>query len=426
MGSQFRKVKISQSIVDAAKPEAQRYVLADAAIPGFWVVVMPTGRKTFAFRYRVGGGRGGTVREPKIGDASAMRAEKARKIAEEWHATVKLGGDPSAERQAQRVAPVMNDLFRRYLADHAKPHKRASSVAEDERLIALYLAAWFGRRKVVEVSRADVDKFHKSLAEKPYRANRCIALLSKGFNLAEIWGWRSDGSNPCRHVKKFAEEKRQRYLSAEELGRLGETLRIAERDGFLELPTKPALRMNPERVAIGPSPIAAIRLLVLTGARKSEILSLKWSDINTAAQAATIADAKEMRTVKGKAVGQKSLVLSPQTLDVLGKLKRLEGCPYVIPGRKPGASLVNLKDPWLAIREHAGLDDVRVHDLRHSFASVGAANGTSLPIIGALLGHSQPSTTARYAHLHADPLQAAATTIGEEISAAMGGARNHE
>lgn len=118
---EHNKVKISQSVVEAAKPEAKRYVLADTAIPGFWVVVLPTGSKTYAFRYRVGGGRGGSVREPKIGDATAMRVEEARKIAEEWHATVKLGGDPSAQRQAQRIAPLMHDLFESYMTDHARP-----------------------------------------------------------------------------------------------------------------------------------------------------------------------------------------------------------------------------------------------------------------------------------------------------------------
>jgi integrase len=361
------------------------------------------------------------VREPKIGDAKAMKAEKARKIAGDWHADVAKGKDPSGERHAQRTSPSMTELFMRYMNDHARPHKRASSVAEDEALIALYLANAFGRRKVTEVTRADVDRFHKALASKPYRANRCLALLSKAFNLAEVWGWRPDGSNPCRHVKKFAEAKRQRFLSADELLRLGDVLRHAEHDGYLDLPAKPEKRGVPARVPISRWPIAAVRLLVLTGARKSEILSLRWDKIDLAAATAQVSP-KEAKTVKGAAAEFKTLHLPPEAVEILASLPRSDNNAHVIQGGRPGAALVNLKDPWRAIREVAGLDSVRLHDLRHTFASTAAAANASLPIIGALLGHSQPNTTARYAHLYADPLQAAAANIGGRIAAAMGDA----
>jgi integrase len=419
MPSRYRKTKITQSAVNGAKPEATRYILTDVTIPGFWLVVEPGGRKTFKLRYRVGGGRGGTVREPKIGDATAMKAEKARKIAEDWHADVAKGKDPGGERQAQRASPSMTDLFNRYMTDHALPHKRTSSVAEDERMIALYLADAFGRCKVIEVTRADVHRFHKALASKPYRANRCLALLSKAFNLAEVWGWRPDGSNPCRHVKKFAEAKRQRFLDTGELMRLGEVLRLAEHDGYLELPAKAEKRGAPERVPISRSSIAAVRLLILTGARKSEILTLRWDKIDMTAATALVSP-KEAKTVKGVAAEHKTLHLPPAAMEILATLPRSNDNAHVIQGGKPGAALVNLKDPWLAIREAAGLNGVRLHDLRHTFASAAAACNASLAIIGALLGHSQPSTTARYAHLHVDPLQAAAASVGERIAAAMG------
>lgn len=421
MSSRYRKVKLTQSVVTAAKPEAVRYILTDTRIPGFWLAVEPSGRKTFKLRYRVGGGRGGIVREPKIGDASAMRAEKARSIAAEWSAEVAMGGDPGGNRQAQREAPAMSELFARYMSDHARPHKRASSVAEDERLIALHLVGPFGRRKVAQVTRADVDRFHKGLADRPYLANRCLAVLSKSFALAEIWAWRADGTNPCRLVKRFTEEKRSRFLGADELGRLGAALRVAERDGFLTLSERQDIREEPMRVPISRWAIAAVRLLVLTGARKSEILSLRWDRIDMSAGKALVAP-KEAPTVRGKAAGLKTLMLPPPALEVLASLPRSVDNPHAIQGGKPGAALVNIKDPWSAIREVAGLDDVRIHDLRHSFASVGAAGGASLPIIGALLGHTQPQTTARYAHLHSDPLQTAASSIGSRIAADMGDA----
>jgi integrase len=400
-------------VVDVARPEAARYALSDTDIPGFRLLVWPSGRRGFYFRYRVGGGRAATVREPKIGEAPAMKAETARAIAAEWAAQVRLGGDPSGKRQEDREAPTIAELFNRYLSDHARPNKKASSLAEDERLIKDYLKPSFARRKVAEVKRADVDKFHKSLMGKPYLANRALALLSKAFNLAEMWGWRADASNPCRHVKKFAETKRRRFLSPKELARLGEVLRIAERDGALVLPPREGVREKAERVAISPSAVAAVRLLALTGARKGEILGLQGAWVDASSGRAHLPDSKS---------GEKTLILPPAALAVLASLQRVEGNPYVIVGGKPGAPLVNLKDPWLAIREAAGLDDVRIHDLRHSFASVGAAGGASLPIIGALLGHSQPSTTQRYAHLADDPLQAAAADIGAKIWAAMGAA----
>lgn len=419
MPSRYRKTKLTQSVVNTARPEDVRYVLTDQSIPGFWLVVEPNGRKTFKLRYRVGGGRGGTVREPKIGDAKAMKAEKARKIAEDWYADVAKGKDPSGDRQAKRAAPLMAELFERYLRDHARPHKRASSVAEDERLIALYLSSSFGRHKIAEVTRDDIDRFHKGLAAKPYRANRCLALLSKAFNLAEVWGLRTDGSNPCRHVKKFAEAKRQRFLNTDELMRLGEVLRTAERNGYLELPAKPDRRNKPERTPVSRWSIAAIRLLVFTGARKGEILSLRWDKIDMPSATAQVSP-KESKTVSGKAAEWKTVHLSPAALEVLVNLPRSDDNPYVIQGGKSGAALVNIKDPWMAIREAASLEGVRIHDLRHTFASAAAAGGASLPIIGALLGHSQPNTTARYAHLHADPLKATAAAVGGRIAAAMG------
>jgi integrase len=255
-----------------------------------------------------------------------------------------------------------------------------------------------------------VIDFHRGLAAKPYAANRALALLSKAFNLAELWGWREDGSNPCRHIRKYAETKRKRFLSPKELAALGEALARAEADGALTLP--PSAERAEKRVPIAPAAIAAIRLLILTGARKDEIQSLRWDWVDMEGGRLNLPDSK---------TGEKAVPLGAAALAVLSVIPRVEGNPHVIVGGKPGAALVNLKDPWGAIREVAGLEDVRIHDLRHSFASVGAAGGLSLPIIGAILGHTQASTTQRYAHLSDDPLRAAATTIGDRISAAMAG-----
>jgi len=221
-----------------------------------------------------------------------------------------------------------------------------------------------------------------------------LAVLSKLFNWAEQHGHRPDGSNPCRHVEKYREQHRERFLSATELARLGGALRSCESDG-----------------AVTPWTASAVRLLVFTGARLSEILTARWSWVDLDAGTLTLPDSK---------TGRKIIYLSAPALEVLADLPRVEDNPYVVCGRKVGAHLVNLQKPWRAIRSRADLDNVRIHDLRHSFASVAAAGGLSLPLIGAMLGHSQPATTARYAHLAADPVRAASASVAGQIAAAMG------
>lgn len=405
-----RKIKLTQRSVEAAKPGERRYVVSDSEIPGFRLQITPSGKKSFYFAYRVGGGRGATQREPKIGDWPAMKAEKARGIAEDWAAQVRLGGDPGGDRRDARAAPRMSDLFTRYLTDHAEMHKKASSVANDRRLIEKRLIPALGKRKIAEVTRDEIARLHRSLAMTPYEANRMLSLLSKAFNLAEIWGWRPDASNPCRHVRKYREEKRTRFLSETELARLGEVLRRAEMDGFLLLPPRAGKRDTDKRIPISRYAVAATRLLILTGARTGEILGLKWDWIDLEDGIAKLPDSK---------TGEKAIMLPPPALAVLDQLPRIEGNPHVIVGGKLGAALVNLKKPWGAIREAAGLEEVRGHDLRHGFASIGAASGLTLETIGALLGHSQPSTTLRYVHFASNPLKAAASGIGGRIEAAM-------
>jgi integrase len=200
---------------------------------------------------------------------------------------------------------------------------------------------------------------------------------------------RPDGSNPCRHVEKFGERKRERMLSPAELARLGEAL--AAYDG-------------------SPYAVAAVNLLVFTGARLGEVLGLQWEWIDFERGEARLPDSK---------TGAKTLHLPPPARAVLADLPRLDGNPYVIAGAKEGAALVNLEKPWRAIRKAAGLDDVRLHDLRHAFASVAASSGMGLPIIGKMLGHTQAATTARYAHLASDPVKAAAAAVAGKIAAAM-------
>jgi integrase len=248
-----------------------------------------------------------------------------------------------------------------------------------------------GRKKVQDVTRADISRLHHERRDTPYDANRALAVLSKMFTLAEKWGERADGSNPCRHVERYAERKRERMLSADEFGRLADALKTCAKSPYI---------------------VAAIKLLIFTGARLSEILTLEWDWIDFQRGEARLPDSK---------TGAKTLHLPAPAMSVLGDLPRVEGNPYVIVGNVAGARLVNLEKPWRAIRKAAGLDDLRLHDLRHAFASVAASSGMGLPIIGKMLGHTQAATTHRYAHLASDPVKAAAATVAGKIADAMQG-----
>jgi len=401
--------KLTKTIVDTAKPDGRDRFIWDDEIKGFGLRITKTGSKSYVFQYRVGGGRNGTLRRPRIGAHGSLTPAEARSIAKTWALQVAEGGDPGGERTAYRNAPRMTDAFIRYQTEHADVHKKPSSAKEDKRLIRLFLSPEFGSRKVAEVTREQVSAFHRRLAGRPYQANRLLALLSKVFNLCEVWGWRPDGSNPCRHVKKFKEEKRERFLSPAELGRLGEVLRKAER---FELQDSEG-----NRLWVNPSAILAIRLIVLTGARRGEILGLKWSDIDWDRSRALLSDSK---------TGRRDLYLPAPVLKLLAELKPAKGAVFVVPGGRSTQErqaakrpLTNLKDPWKTITAAAGLEGVRIHDLRHSFASVGASSGMGLPIIGKLLGHRETATTARYAHLADDPVKAAADTIGGRVNDAL-------
>ena len=383
--------KLTKRFVEAI-PVGDRDVIEwDSEIRGFGVRVWPTGKRTYFLKYRT---REGRQRKPTIGVHGVdITAEEARDIAHQWRTEARRGGDPVSSRRQAREMPTLAEFAERYLAKHARVYKKPSSLANDERLLVKRILPALGRRKLNEVSREDVARLHRELQSTPYEANRLLALLSKMFNLAEEWGLRPEGSNPCRHIRKFGERKRQRFLGLDELARLGAVITQEEHN-----------RTH------APSVFAAIKLLLFTGCRLSEILTLRWAEVDLERSRLRLADPK---------TGPKVVYLNSAALEVLSNLRPQEGNPYVIPGAKAGRHLVNLEKPWLRLRDQAGLADVRLHDLRHSFASAGAVNGLSLQTLGALLGHTDPATTNGYAHLFADTLRQANELVGQYLSAAL-------
>jgi integrase len=382
---------LTKRFVESRTPAAKDTFYWDEEVSSFGLRVKPSGRRSYIIQYRT---KGRVSRRYTIGPHGVYTVEKAREKARRLLQAVRDGRDPAAEKGNALVAPTVAKLAERYLEEHAEVKKKPSSVRSDKLNLNNHILPELRQRPVAEVTRADIMNLRHKMRAIPGASNRVLALLSKMFNLAERWGWRPDGSNPCRHVERYDEKKMDRFLSIEELRRLGEALVEAARTQ-----------------SVSPPAVAAIRLLVFTGCRVSEILMLEWPHVDEAQKCLRLADSK---------TGAKIVHLNAPALEVLAVIKKRDGNAHVIAGRGSGP-LQNLRRPWLEIRKAAGLDDVRLHDLRHSFASVAVAGGLSLPVIGALLGHTQAATTQRYAHLAADPLKQATEMVGRRIAAAMAG-----
>lgn len=386
-------IKLTKIIVEGFQAVVGKPVtiFRDSEVVGLQVRVYPSGRKTFTLDYRT---RTGQSRTLTLGTFPTLTVAQARELAGGARREVMLGGDPAKARSAQKAAPTVAQLCDRYLSEHVEIHNAHRTAQNVRRIIATRIKPKLGSIKVPELTREDVRKWHVSMKDIPTEANRSLAYFRKALSLAaRDWNMRPD--NPALGITLFKEKKHERFLSEAERGRLGEALAQAETAG-----------------AEWPSAIAAIRLLVFTGCRLSEIMSLRWEYVDW--------DNRCLRLPISK-TGAKVVYLAAPAQEVLHGLVRPPGNPYVIYGSQPGQPFKAIHKVWYRIRAAAKLEDVRIHDLRHSFASVGATGGLSLPLIGKLLGHTQAATTQRYAHLADDPARAAVETIGAVISANMTG-----
>jgi integrase len=409
--------KLTKRTVDALAPRDRPYIAFDDEIKGFGVRVMPSGAKSFCVEYRPhGGGRSVAKKRLTFGRYGAMTVEQARGAALNALARVRLGADPQGEKDGQRAAVTVSGLIDAFAAGHIDIKLKAKT-AEHYNAALERLRAAHGSLKAEALTRAQVAALHTAMAASPFAANRFLATVSKMFSFAEERGLVPERHvNPAGKIQRYQEHRHERFLSNDELARLGDALEQAETTGlaYETDETKPTAKHAPKPEnrlrKLDPYAIAAIRLLVLTGARLREILHAKWNEVDLDRGVIFLGDSK---------TGKKPIYLSSAALQLLSSLPRIDGNEFVIPGERAGAPRTDLKRPWGAIKQAAGLDGMRLHDLRHSFASIGAGASMGLPVIGKLLGHSQAATTHRYAHLDADPLRRAADTIGAMIDAAM-------
>lgn len=372
-------------------PDGGNKIHYDSEVKGFGCRVTAAGQKSFVLNYRTKAGR---ERRYTIGNAAHWTAKAAREEAKSLKLRIDRGEDPQGDLQGTRDAMTVTDLCDRFAEEHFR-HLRPSTERDYRMLIRNRIEKPLGMRPVAEVAYSDIEALHRKIsAEAPYLANRTVALLSKMFTLAVRWKWRAD--NPAKGIQRNQEVKRHRYLSGEELRRL--TVALAAHDDI--------------------QAANIIRLLLLTGARRGEVQAARWDQFDLAAGVWT----KPGATTKQKT--EHRVPLSALARQLLVDLQADAHGPYVFPGSGGTGHRIEIKGDWARLCKAAGIEGVRLHDLRHTFASVLASAGLSLPVIGALLGHSQPATTARYAHLFDDPLRAAtdraaALITGQGDSAAV-------
>jgi integrase len=410
-------VELSKSAVDALEARDKPYIAYDAKLKGFGVRVMPSGAKSWIVEYRPGaGGRGVAKRRLALGATTLLTPAQARGKAKDHLAAARLGDDPAARRSSEREIPSLSAVIRDYLTD-----VEATLAPSTARIYRHYLThhaePQFGARKITSIDNSDYRKLHRSVGQKnPVTANRVVSTLSSMLEFARRAGLVAQDFNPLRGLDRFKEEPKERYLKSDELKRLGAVLREAESTGIpwngAERSSSKHARLPQNRLTVfSPFVTAAIRLLLFTGCRLREILDLQWEHVDFQ---------RGLLFLPSSKTGKKTVILNGPALEILSSLRRLG--PYVIPGNDPNKPRADLHKPWEALTRRANLPGLRLHDLRHSFASVGVAGAFGLPIVGKLLGHATASSTNRYAHLDTDPLRRASNTIGAEIAAAMGDA----
>lgn len=408
---------ITKRLVDATRPAAERVYVWDDELRGFGLLVLPSGVKSFVLQYRTEAGRS---RRMTLGRYGALTPDQARRLAKERLHEVAQGHDPAEDRRELRAAPTVNDLLDRYLSEHVDVHNAETTRREVRRLVDKKIRPALGTLKVAAVTRADVARFHHAEGAAPRSANFCLSILSKAFALAELWRLRPEYSNPARRIERYEEATRERFLSEAELTRLGGALVEAE---TLGLPwsigterSKHAPKAAELRAPASPMAVAALRLLLFTGARRSEILQTRWADVDLAAGTVALPDRK------GGA--RRPHPVSLPVLEIIKGLNKPKGAVYLFPrpsDPKLPMAVEQIESAWQRIRKRAQLEDVRLHDLRHTVGTFASEAGSNAFMIAHLLRHANITITQRYVNPNAEPIRAVSEVVAQRLSAGLAG-----
>lgn len=396
-------VKIGLKLLKSLEPGAADVFLWDDDLPGFGLRIKPSGAVSFILQYRTNQGRS---RRFTIGRRGMMTPDEARGRAAKLLVAVRDGGDPAAERKAELKADDVNALLDRFLLEHVRTRNKPTTAKRVEDLINRLIRPAIGKNKVASLSSADVIKLHRSLAHKPRTANLCLAALSKAFNLAEAWGVRPKHSNPVEGVKRYTEVARDRFLSEAELRAIGAVM--AE----IEAGRQPWQSRMPRAARL--RQVAVIRLLAVTGMRLSEVLTLRWQMIDLDQSLIYLAE----ETTKA---GRRVQPVGKNALAILRAQPVLKGVPWVFP-RENGAGHIApaaIEKLWIKIRDHAGLTDARIHDLRHTVGTFAGQSKANAFMVRDLLGHKTLAMTGRYVGRDRDPVRELSDQVGQRIAEAM-------
>jgi integrase len=414
--------KLTKRFVESVKPAVADQVMFDDDIPGFGLRVLSSGVRSYLVQYR---NKQGRSRRLTLGKHGKITADGARKDALRVFAAVRAGKDPVAERRAFIDAPFVNDLLDRYIAEHVEKRNRPRMRQEVKRLVERHIRPELGRHKVAAITRKDVSKLHHDLGVTPRQANLVLAVCSKAFNLAEMWEMRPNGSNPCTKIERYPETERERFLSADELGRLGGTLRLAETDGLpwnvdpRTAKSKHLAKPEKRRTLYARVTTAAIELLLFTGCRLSEVLNLQWDQVDFETGVITLRETKAGRP--------QTVVMNAPARQVLKGLHKAKASPWVLPSTldaKRPLSSTAIEQAWQRIRAAAKLEDVRLHDLRHTVGTYAGQSGANSFLVRDLLRHKNLAMTGRYVNRSDDPVRTLSDHVGERIAAGLAGRKS--
>ncbi|GLW38838.1 integrase [Pectobacterium carotovorum subsp. carotovorum] len=379
------KIKLTKSAVDAAQPQAQAIELRDTLVPGFLCKITPAGRKVFMLQYRTNAGE---RRKPALGLFGELTVEQARSLAQEWLAQVRRGGDPAADKAEARQAPTVEELCKKFMEDYSKRRNKPSTRVGYQGVINRCIIPLLGRKKVHDVKRPDVAGLMEKLSYKQTEANKAFSILRKMFNMAEVWGYRPDGTNPCRHVPMFPAGKSTHLISDDDMGKLFRQLDKIEAEGL-------------ENYVI---PLA-IRLQFEFAARRSEIVTLEWEWVDLENRRVVWPDSK---------TGGMSKPMSEEAYRLLSTAPRLEGNPYVLPSPRHSEQHLTTGEyygGWCRALKAAGATHVGTHGIRHRSATDIANSGIPVKVGMALTAHKTVVMFMRYVHTEDDPVREAAELV---------------